>query len=130
MLGVLYMLQKQYGESHPKIKEKYEIIKSSIITNYSNSNLEIINEDNPAETLWETTRIVKLLQLAEFNTEKIKDFTSLSKAGKFIKSKDPNCTPHKYGVKILKDILKISGLFEVIETSENSMVLYKSKSSP
>jgi hypothetical protein len=76
---------------------------------------------------WNNTQIVKLLRLAETNTDKIGDMTSLTRAGEFIKSQDPECTPKKYGIKTLKGVLKVSGLFEIIDSQNGVCVLYKSK---
>jgi hypothetical protein len=95
------------------------------------SETEYINLDEPSDTIWKNTQIVKLLRLAELKTEKINDMTSLSLAGQFIKNQSPECTPKKYGIKTLKGILKASGLFEIKENQKNTkgnlLVLYKSK---
>ncbi|MUG95498.1 hypothetical protein F7734_25310 [Scytonema sp. UIC 10036] len=95
------------------------------------SKVKYINLSNPSEKAWENTQIVKLLRLAETNTDRIGDMTLLARAGEFIKSQEPECTPKKYGIKTLKGILKVSGLFEIIESQDvqqnSGSVLYKSK---
>ncbi|WP_229498978.1 OST-HTH/LOTUS domain-containing protein [Nostoc mirabile] len=127
LFSVLAFLRENYAESNPDIELLYKQLKAHIIS----SGVEYINLNNPSETTWENTKIVKLLRLAETNTDKIGDMTLLARAGKFIKSQDPECTPNKYGIKTLKGILKASGLFEITETQDreqNSMfILYKSK---
>jgi hypothetical protein len=90
-----------------------------------------VNLSEPSETAWENTQIVKLLRLAELNTPKIGDMTLLARAGQFIKEQDSDCTPKNYGIKTLKGILKVSGLFDISEIPDgennNLSVLYKSK---
>lgn len=53
--------------------------------------------------------------------------TSLARAGEFIKSQDPDCTPKKYGIKTLKGVLKASSLFEITENHNSVLILYTSK---
>ncbi|BAY91369.1 MULTISPECIES: OST-HTH/LOTUS domain-containing protein [unclassified Tolypothrix] len=126
VLGVLYLLRENYAESHPKIDLLYKQFRAEVT-----SKVEYINLDNPSDTGWDNTQIVKLLRLAETNTDKIGDMTLLARAGEFIKSQYPECTPKKYGIKTLKGVLKVSGLFEIIESQnvqQNGVsVLYKSK---
>lgn len=127
LFSVLVFLRENYAESNPSIEILYQQLKVNIVS----SGVEYINLNNPSDTAWENTKIVKLLRLAESNTEKIGGMTSLAKAGKFIKIQDPECTPNKYGIKTLKDVLKACGLFEITEIKNgghNSVfILYKSK---
>lgn len=127
VLALLYQLRENYAESHPQVDLLYQQLKEQVIYK-----VEYINLSNPSDTAWDNTKIVKLLRLAETNTEKIGDMTLLSRAGEFIKIQDPDCTPKKYGIKTLKGVLKVSGLFEIIESpnvQQNSeSILYKSKS--
>jgi hypothetical protein len=126
LLGVLFHIKENYAESHPKIDLLYKQLKAEL-----SSKVEYINLSNPSDTGWENTQIVKLLRLAETNTDKIGDMTLLARAGQFIRSQDPRCTPERYGIKTLKGVLKVSGLFEIIErpdVQQNSIsILYKSK---
>ncbi len=127
LFSVLVFLRENYAESNPNIELLYQQLKSNIIS----SGVEYINLINPSETIWENTKIVKLLRLAETNTEKIGDMTLLARSREFIKSQDPECTPKKYGIKTLKGVLKACDLFEITETQNgehNSVfILYKSK---
>lgn len=120
-LVLVYLLQENCGESNPKINQLYKNLKTTVI-----GQVEYINLLDPSDTVWENTKIVALLRLAEVCTEKIEDLTLLSQAGKFIKNQDPECNPKNYGIKTLKDILKVSGLFEIIENQDGA-ILYKSK---
>ncbi|GAA6614695.1 hypothetical protein [Scytonema sp. NUACC26] len=126
VLSVLYFIRENYAESHPKIDLLYKQLRAEVI-----SKVEYINLSNSSDTAWENTQIVKLLRLAETNTDKIGDMTLLARAGEFIKSQDPKCTPKKYGIKTLKGVLKVSGLFEIIENQDLQQtgisILYKSK---
>ena len=74
---------------------------------------EIINGGDPSKTVWETTRIVQLLKLAEHETEPLDGMTLLSRAGQFIRKSAPEFSPRRYGLKRLTDVLLASGLFEV-----------------
>ncbi|MCC5647057.1 OST-HTH/LOTUS domain-containing protein [Nostoc sp. CHAB 5824] len=127
VFSVVTLLRENYAESNPKIELLYKQLKADIIS----SGVEYINLFNPSETTWENTKIVKLLRLAETNTDKTGDMTSLARAGKFIKSQDPECTPKKYGIKTLKGVLKASSLFEITESQDSqqnsTLILYKSK---
>lgn len=126
VLALIYQLRENYAESHPQFDLLYKQLKEQVI-----SKVDYINLTNPSDTAWDNTKIVKLLRLAETNTEKIGDMTLLARAGEFIKSQDPECTPKKYGIKTLKGVLKISGLFEIIESQNDQhnseSILYKSK---
>ncbi len=64
-------------------------------------------------TLWATTRIVKLLRLAEQHTQTVDGMMLLSRAGQFIKGQAPDLSANEYGLKTLKEILIASGLFHV-----------------
>jgi hypothetical protein len=124
---IVVFLRENYPESISKTETIYQQLREDV----ANSDVEFIHLDNSNETIWANTRIVKLLQLAELNTDKINDMTDLAKAGQFIKSQDPECTPKKYGLKTLKGILKVSKLFKICESQNSKQnqisVLYKSK---
>ncbi|WP_414570131.1 OST-HTH/LOTUS domain-containing protein [Nostoc sp. CCY 9925] len=127
VFSVLVCLRENDAESNPKIEILYKRLKADI----TSSGVEYINLNNPSDTAWENTKIVKLLRLAETNTDKIGDMTLLARAGEFIKIQDPECTPKKYGIKTLKGVLKACDLFEITEIKNgehNSVfILYKSK---
>lgn len=123
VLSVIILLRENYPESKPKLEFIYQQLRAEL----ANSDVEFIHENNPAETIWENTRIVKLLRLAELNTKKINGMTDLTKAGLFIKNYAPECTPKKYGMETLKSVLKASNLFEIVESHNKISVLYKSK---
>lgn len=74
---------------------------------------EIINAGDPSKTVWETTRIVQLLKLAEHETEPFDGMTLLARAGQFIRQRAPELSPKSYGLKRLTDVLRASGLFDV-----------------
>ena len=74
---------------------------------------EIVNVADPTKTVWETTRIVQLLRLAERETEPFDGMTSLARAGAFIRQKAPELSPKTYGLKRLTDVLLASGQFDV-----------------
>ncbi len=126
LYGLLMCFREHYGEFTPEIDLLYNSIRSTFL-----AEVEYVNLSNPSETVWENTKIVKLLRLAEFNTIKVGAMTSLAKAGEFIKKQDPECTPKNYGIKTLKGILKASALFKVIESQDierhSTQILYRSK---
>ena len=74
---------------------------------------------------WVNAEIVKLLELAQSATETVDGWTHLGRAGKFIKSQNPEIAPKDYGLKSLKDVLVTSGLFDIRE--DGSAIFYKSK---
>jgi hypothetical protein len=84
VFAVVAFLRQNYAESNPKIELLYKQLKADIIS----SGIEYINLFNPSETAWENTKIVKLLRLAETNTDKIGDMTLLARAG--------DCTNHRF----------------------------------
>lgn len=126
VFSVLVFLRDNYGESHPKIDSLYKNLKSIL---FIEGKYEYVDLSNPSETIWEKTKIVKLLRKAELNTYKVDGMTSLARAGEFIKKEDPECTPKKYGIKTLKGILKVSGVFEVSQHIQpnSTNILYRSK---
>jgi hypothetical protein len=75
--------------------------------------VEVINASDPSKTVWETTRIVQLLKLAEHETESFDGMTLLARAGNFIRQSAPGLSPKTYGLERLTDVLLASGLFEV-----------------
>jgi hypothetical protein len=91
--------------------------------------VEFVVPSAPDRTAWATTRIVKLLRLAEQHTQQVNGMTLLSRAGNFIKSRSPDLTVKAYGLKTLKEILIVSGLF-YIEISEGGTVLYRGNELP
>jgi hypothetical protein len=121
----------------------YKLIKAYVLA-YT----EWINQVDPSDTDWPNTRIVKLLQLAEMHTDKvevlvqldemhtakIESLALLSWAGKFIKSQDRDITPKLYGLKTFKQVLFVSGMFDVYEApspdKQSTIVAYKSKVEP
>lgn len=121
-LSMIYLFRQIYGDSHPEFHLIYDRLKTTAIKR----GVEYINLFDSSETAWENTKIVKLLRLAETETEQVDGMTLLSKAGKFIKENDPECIPKKYGVKALKNILQVSKLFEIVERDEAG-ILYRSK---
>lgn len=94
------------------------------------ANTEIINVADPRRTVWETTRIVELLRLAERETQPFEGMTLLARAGTLIRQRDPDLSPKAYGLKRLTDVLLTSGLFEVDlrenDESGSVTVLYRS----
>lgn len=91
--------------------------------------VEFIVPSAPSRTAWTTTRIVKLLRLAERHTHQVNGMTLLSRAGNFIKSRSPDVTVQTYGLKTLKEILIASGLFHVV-ISEDGTVSYRGNELP
>lgn len=91
--------------------------------------VEFVVPSAPDRTAWATTRIVKLLRLAEQHTEQVNGMTLLSRAGNFIKSSSPDLSVQAYGCKTLKEILIASGLFHVA-ISEGGAVSYRGNELP
>jgi hypothetical protein len=92
--------------------------------------IEIICEEDPSKTLWETTRVVRALKLAELHSEKIDNMTLLASAGRYIKNSFPDITLREYGLRKLSEVILHSNLFDFItKTNEANSVdfLYKSK---
>jgi len=91
---------------------------------------EIVNAGDPSKTIWETTRIVQLLKLAEHETEPFDGMTLLARAGQFIRQRAPELSPKTYGLKRLTDVLLASGLFDVdmraSDEDSSVTVLYRS----
>lgn len=122
LFSVLECMREFYSDDRPEILSLYDQMRAEIIVNY-----EYINLRNPYLTGWENTKIVKLLRLAERNTQKIGDMTLLSRAGNFIKMQDPECHPKQYGLKKLVHVLIVSELFYIFEGTEKGDILYKSR---
>lgn len=112
-------------EANPKLAAEFGHLREQLIAQLPPS-LEVINQSEPAKTSWATTRIVKLLKIAEANTESVDGMTLLSRAGRFIKSQSPDTTAKEYGLKTLREILEVSGLFEVVVAADQSTVMYRS----
>jgi hypothetical protein len=96
-----------------------------LLENYVASYATINVRDDPSSADWVNAEIVKLLELAERETETVDGWTHLGRAGKFIKSQNPEIAPKDYGLKSLKDVLVTSGLFDIRE--DGSAIFYKSK---
>lgn len=88
--------------------------------------LEYIDKRDPTRTTWATSRIVRLLQLAELHTGKRDGYALLARAGKFIKEQSAQTSPEEYGLRTLKEVLKVSGMFEVATDDGGSTVGYRS----
>jgi hypothetical protein len=91
--------------------------------------VEFVVPSNPGRTAWATTRVVKLLRLAEQHTQPVNGMTLLSRAGRFIKSRSPDLVVRAYGLKTLKEVLTASALFDV-DVSEDGTVSYRSNEVP
>jgi hypothetical protein len=91
--------------------------------------VEFVVPSDPGRTAWATTRIVKLLRLAEQQTQQVNGMTLLSRAGNFIKRQSPDVTVQAYGLRTLKEVLTVSGLFHV-EVSEGGTVSYRGNGMP
>jgi hypothetical protein len=91
--------------------------------------VEFVVSSDPGRTAWATTRIAKLLRMAEQQNQPVKGMTLLSRAGNFIKSKSPDVTVKAYGLKTLKEVLIVSGLFHVA-VSEDGTVSYRGNDVP
>ncbi|AQV92299.1 hypothetical protein BJN34_00130 [Cupriavidus necator] len=95
------------------------------------AHVEYVDLSDPCETNWPTTRIVRALQEAEFQTESVNGMTSLARAGVFLHSLDAELTTQAYGVSKLKRILILSGAFDIVEycphATAEPMTLYRSK---
>lgn len=89
--------------------------------------VELVVPSDPGRTAW--ARIVKLLRLAEQHTAKVEGLTLLSNAGNFIKRKAPDLAVKAYGMRTLKEILLVSGLFDVF-VSERGTVAYRANAQP
>jgi hypothetical protein len=126
----------------PQFEQLYKFTRA-----YVSSYAEWINLIDPSDTNWPNTKIVKLLQFAEMRIEPVDVWimqpeseapkpgkaTMLSRAEKFIRSQDGEITPKLYGLKNWKEVLDVSGVFNVWESrgpnSPSGVMFYRSKDS-
>lgn len=99
-------------ETKPAVAADYGQHREKLLAQLPRS-LEFVVPLAPNRTAWTTTRVVKLLRLAEQNTQPIDGMTLLSRAGEFIRSRAPDLSVRDYGLRNLKEILTTSGLFHV-----------------
>jgi hypothetical protein len=110
-------------ETKPALAAEYGSYREKLLEQLPAS-LEIVVPTAPNRTLWGTTRIVKLLRLAEQHTQTVNGMTLLSRAGQFIKGEAPDLSAKLYGLRTLKEILIASGLFHV-NVEDATTVMYK-----
>lgn len=91
--------------------------------------LELVVPSAPNRTAWATTRVAKLLRLAERHTSPVDGMTFLSRAGEFIKNQAPDLCVRDYGLRNLKEILVTTGLFHVT-VSQTGTVAYRGNDVP
>jgi hypothetical protein len=115
-------------ETKPALAAEYGRHREKLLAQLP-SYVEFVVPSEPGRTAWATTRIVKLLRLAEQHTQQVSGMTLLSRAGNFIKSRSPDLLVRAYGLKTLKEVLTVSGLFHV-EVSEDGTVSYRGNSMP
>jgi hypothetical protein len=112
-------------ESQPSLAAEFGAYREKLIAQLPKS-VEVVDRANPAQSAWASTRIVTLLRMAEMHAGSIDGMTLLSHAGQFIAERDPTMN-HKgiYGLRSLKEILLISGLFDV--KVDGDTIWYRSK---
>jgi hypothetical protein len=115
-------------ETKPELASEYGAHREKLLAQLP-PYVELVVPSDPSRTAWATTRIVKLLRLAELQTTKVDGLTLLSNAGNFIKSKASDLAVKAYGKKTLKEILFVSGLFHVF-VSERGAVAYRANEQP
>jgi hypothetical protein len=112
-------------ESQPSVAAEFGAHREQLIAQLPKS-VEVVDVANPSQTAWASTRIVTLLRVAEVHTETVDGMTLLSRAGRFIVEREPAMNlKSTYGLKTLKEILLISGLFDVMV--DGNIVRYRSK---
>lgn len=112
-------------ESQPSIAAEFGANREKLIARLPKS-VEVIDRANPAQSAWASTRIVTLLRMAELHAKPIDGMTLLSQAGRFIAERESSLDLKDiYGLKTLKEILLISGLFDV--RVDGDTVWYRSK---
>lgn len=112
-------------DSQPSIAAEFGTNREKLIAQLPKS-VEVIDRANPTQSAWASTRIVTLLRMAELHAEPIDGMTLLSRAGQFIAEGDATLDlKGVYGLKTLKEILLISGLFDV--KVDGDTVWYRSK---
>ncbi len=126
MFGCLYCIVEINGIDVAISHDDYQQLKQQILYN-----VEFIDETFPEKTVWENTKIVRLLNYAATACAQDDGWARLSICGQIIKSIDPGCIPQKYGCKTLSQILEISNLFDMKRVpsanAKNVHVYYKSR---
>jgi hypothetical protein len=112
-------------DSQPAIAAEFGAYREKLIAQLPKS-VEVVDVGNPTQTAWASTRIVTLLRMAELHTEPVDGMTLLSRADRFIVEREPATNlKSTYGLKTLKEIILISGLFDVM--MDGNTVRYRSK---
>ena len=112
-------------ESQSSIAAEFGAHRDELIAQLPTS-VEVIDRANPTQSAWASTRVVTLLRMAELHAEPIDGMTLLSQAGRFIDERESTLDLKDiYGLKTLKEILLISGLFDV--KVDGDTVWYRSK---
>lgn len=89
--------------------------------------IEFVDRVQPERTQWASTRLVKLLRLAETKTETVDGMTLLSRAGALIRNLAPELHfANDYGLPSLKEVVVRSGLFDVRVAADGTTVSYRS----
>lgn len=112
-------------DNDPAMAAEYSQYREQLV-NQLPASLEIVVPRAPDRTLWATTRIVKLLRLAEQRTKPVDGMTLLSRAGKLIKGYAPDLSAKDYGLRTLKEVLVTSGLFHVTVAESTGAIMYRS----
>lgn len=107
-------------ETKPALAAEYGQYREKLLAQLP-SWVEFVVPSAPDRTAWATTRVVKLLRLAEQHTEQVNGMTLLSRAGNFIKNRSPDVTVQTYGMKTLKEILIASGLFHIVISDDGTV---------
>jgi hypothetical protein len=115
-------------ETNPALAAQYDQHREKLLAQLP-PYVEFVVPSDPARTAWATTRIVKLLRMAEQHAQPVNGMTVLSRAGNFIKNNSPDIAVKAYGLKTLKEILIVSGLFHVA-VSEDGSVSYRANDVP
>jgi hypothetical protein len=112
-------------ESQPSMAAEFGANREKLIAQLPKS-VEVVDRANPTQSAWASTRIVTLLRNAELHAEPIDGMTLLSRAGQFIAEHDATLNLKGiYGLRTLKEILLISGLFDI--KVDGDTVWYRSK---
>lgn len=126
--AILLAIQASSGQGNSDLAQH-----RGALLEVAGADTEIVNVTDPTRTVWETTRIVQLLRLAEHRTEPFDGMTLLARAGTFIRQEIPELSPRTYGLKQLTNVLLASGLFDVDfranDDSGSVAVLYRSRNS-
>jgi hypothetical protein len=79
--------------------------------------MEFVDQEAPSSTARRSTRVAKLPQLVEAETEPVDGTTLLSRAGALLKRRVADANPSFYGPARPVDVLRVSGLFDIEERS-------------